>query len=335
MCRNNNRVRPFCLLFYLYHSHTLKRAKIKWEENIRKTKWTKPTGISFQCFWRLRAGAAAIAHGILPLVICILRYRKPSIVIRNVKYERCLHFEGGIAPNISQLFLFCFVLLCFKMKNLVFPLKRLRFPVGNDIGIIIHLKRRAAVDCCCYFPYIPSRLSRWSFKLMESIKYQEAHACFSVRLGFQPTPTHSPHLPVYTKAVSLSHLGNWWYPMCTLGGSRTARSVFFSWPIALWRPPYSFWLFFYNRKIQWCPFVFVCQAVLSGICLALEELGSALLPRWNNNTNVIVYSSSANLERRGSLLLLFGQRSFLASCRRRRIRESKEKSKFSNISIAK
>lgn len=138
---------------------------------------------------------------------------------------------------------------------------------------------------------------------MESIKYQEAHACFSVRLGFQPTPTHSPHLPVYTKAVSLSHLGNWWYPMCTLGGSRTARSVFFSWPIALWRPPYSFWLFFYNRKIQWCPFVFVCQAVLSGICLALEELGSALLPRWNNNTTSS--STAAPPTLKGAVLFFF------------------------------
>jgi hypothetical protein len=232
-----------------------------------------------------------------------LRYRKPSIVIRNVKYERCLHFEWGNCTQ-HQSTLFLLFLFCFKMKNLVLPLKRLRFPVGNDIGHYYTLKRRAAVDCCCYFPYIPSRLSRWSFKLMESIKYQEARACFSVRLGFQPTPTHSPHLPVYTKAVSLSHLGNWWYPMCTLGGSRTARSVFFSWPIALWRPPYSFWLFFfYNRKIQWCPFVFVCQAVLSSICLALEELGSALLPRWNNNTTSS--STAAPPTLKGAVLFFF------------------------------
>lgn len=121
--------------------------------------------------------------------------------------------------------------------------------------------------------------------------------------------------------------------MCTLGGSRTARSVFFSWPIALWRPPYSFWLFFlffffYNRKIQWCPFVFVCQAVLSGICLALEELGSALLPRWNNNTTSS--STAAPLTLKGAVLFFFFLVSavFLASCRSRRIRESKEKSKF-------
>jgi hypothetical protein len=132
-----------------------------------------------------------------------LRYRKPSIVIRNVKYERCLHFEWGNCTQ-HQSTLFLLFLFCFKMKNLVLPLKRLRFPVGNDIGHYYTLKRRAAVDCCCYFPYIPSRLSRWSFKLMESIKYQEARACFSVRLGFQPTPTHKAPISQYIQKPCLS-----------------------------------------------------------------------------------------------------------------------------------
>lgn len=202
MCRNNSRVRPFCLLFYLYHSHTLKRAKIKWEENIRKTKWTKPTGISFQCFWRLRAGAAAIAHGILPLVICILRYRKPSIVIRNVKYVRCLHFEGG---NCTQHQSTLFVLFCFKMKNLVLPLKRLRFPVGNDIGHYYTFKKTG----CSRLLLLFSIYSISSFTLVfqiDGIHKIPGSACLFLCPSRVPTDTYTqpPSPSIYKSRVSLS-----------------------------------------------------------------------------------------------------------------------------------
>jgi len=108
MCRNNNRVKPFSLALFipLAHFH-FEKGKDQTGENIRNK--MDETGIFF---FNVFDGCVPVPPR-SPMVFyrslfasCASATESQAVVIRNVKYDRCLHFEGELPPtSVNSFFL--------------------------------------------------------------------------------------------------------------------------------------------------------------------------------------------------------------------------------------